>query len=50
MIADSEWLNCLPEKYIENAHNYFQEKTTNNPLIEVMVMGVVEVSPKPLHV
>ena len=47
LIADSEWLNCIPQEYETNAHNYFQEKTTENPVIEVVVMGVVEVSPEP---
>lgn len=49
MVADSEWLNCTSEDYEGNAHNYFQEKTTDNPLIEVVVMGVVEVAPKPIN-
>lgn len=46
MIADSEWLNCTPKDYEENAHNYFQEKTTDNPVIEVVVMDVVDVAPE----
>ena len=44
MMADTEWLNCNKEEFEENAHNYFQEKQTQNPLIEVVVMGMVEVS------
>jgi len=47
MVADSEWLICTPQDYEENANNYFQEKTTNRPVIEIVVMGVVEVSPEP---
>lgn len=47
LVADSEWLNCTSQDYENNAHNYFQEKMTANPIIEVVVMGVVEVSPEP---
>lgn len=49
MTADSEWLNCNEKQFEENAHNYFQEKETQNPLIEVVVMGVVEVSLEPVN-
>jgi hypothetical protein len=47
LVADSEWLNCTPQDYENNAHNYFQEKTTENSIIEVVVMGVVEVAAEP---
>lgn len=50
MVADSEWLNCNKESYEANAHNYFQEKESQNPLLEVIVMGVVEVSMEPINV
>ena len=44
LIADSEWLNCNEQEYETNAHNYFQEKQSSNPLMEVVVMGVVELA------
>lgn len=49
MIADSEWLNCSIDAYEANAHNYFQGKATANPMAEVVVTGVVEVSPEPIE-
>jgi len=48
MIADSQWLNCKESEYEANAHNYFKEVKTDNPLIELVVMGVVEVSQQPV--
>jgi len=44
VIADSEWLNCTEKEYETNAHNYFQEKQSSNPLMGIVVMGVVELS------
>ncbi len=44
VIADSEWLNCDEKEYETNAHNYFQEKQSSNPLMGVVVMGFVELS------
>tara|TARA_R110002096_G_scaffold92144_13_gene208398 strand:+ start:4777 stop:5256 length:480 start_codon:yes stop_codon:yes gene_type:complete len=49
MVADTEWLNCTKDSYEKNAHNYFQEKQTKKPLLEVVVMGVVEVSLEPIN-
>ncbi len=49
MVADSQWLNCTATDYESNAHSYFQERTTDNPLIEVVVMGVVEVAQEPVN-
>jgi len=50
MIADSKWLNCNNNEYEKNAHYYFQEKQTPNPLMEVVVMGVVELSLVPINI
>lgn len=47
LIADSQWLNCSESDYVKNAHMYFQEKKTENPIIELVVMGIVKVSPEP---
>jgi hypothetical protein len=47
LIADSQWLNCTELDYENNAHMYFQESKTDNPLIELVIMGTIEVSPEP---
>ena len=49
MVVDSEWLNCTADAYKANAHNYFQGKTTDVPLVEVVVKGVVKVSLEPVN-
>jgi hypothetical protein len=47
LTADSQWLNCNPSEYEAFAHKYFQQKRTKNPVIELVVMGVIEVSQEP---
>jgi len=48
LITDSQWLNCAQSEYEKNAHNYFQEKYTDNPILEVVVMGVIQVASEPV--
>jgi len=50
MVADAEWLNCTKENCETSAHNYFQEKQTQTPLLEVVVKGTIEVSLNPINV
>lgn len=37
--ADAKWLDCIEDKWEENAKNYWTGKQTSNPLPEILVDG-----------
>ncbi len=46
--ADSQWLNCTPENYTQNAHNYFKGALSPDPIVEIVVMGTIRVNLEPI--
>lgn len=47
--ADSKWLDCTAAEFEESAHSYFSGERTNDPCLEVIVMGTIEVSEAPVN-
>jgi len=47
LFADSKWLDCTPENYDQNANYYFQGVMSPDPIVEIVLMGSIQVISKP---